>query len=215
MRTHVGEIMTSKGDQATLGFGGLRGSLRGVSTSSDERLVSPNLPEEVVRVYTIRFLIIDTRDNRFDGVKISEVGEPFLDLRDKVGEGRFRVFHPHPLPGVPRGDAEPDSIFSNGVGDGFEDFKWEPGTVLNRSTVFVCPLVGDVLEELIWEVSVGEVELDSVESSPVDGPISRICVPLHVGFDLFDCQRTRDRVGRGHRYGGCTDKFEAGVLGLE
>jgi hypothetical protein len=97
-------------------------------------------------------------------MKVSEVGEPLFCLRDKVGKGRFRVFHPHSLPRIPRGDAESDSVFSNGLGDGFDDFEWEPGPVLDRSTVFVCPLVRDVLKELIWEVSVGEVELDSVES---------------------------------------------------
>ena len=212
IRTHVGDVMTSKGDQATLGVGGLRGSLRGISTSSDEHLISPNLSEEVVRVYTIGFLIIDTRNNRFDGVKVSEVGEPFAGLRDKVGEGRFWVFHPHRLPGIPRGDAESDSIFANGVGYGFDDFKWEPGTVLDRSAVFVCSLVGDVLEELIWEVSVGEMELNSVESGLIDGFIGGVGVPLDVCFDLFNCQRTRGWVGRRNGDGGCADKFKAGVL---
>ena len=49
----------------------------------------------------------------------------------------------------------------------------------------------------------------------VDSLIGSIGVPLNVGSDLFDCQRTRSRVGRGHGDSGCADKFEAGVLCLE
>jgi hypothetical protein len=120
-------------------------------------------------------------------MKVSEVGEPLSCLRDKVGEGRLRVFHPHSLPGIPRGDAESDSIFADDLGDSFEDLEWEPGTVLNRSTVFVCPLVRSILEELVREVSVGGVELNSVESGTVDGSVGGVGVPLDVGFDLFDC----------------------------
>jgi hypothetical protein len=130
-------------------------------------------------------------------MKVSKVREPFLGLRDEVGEGRFRVLHPHSLPGIPRGDTESDSVFANGVGDGFEDFEREPGTVLNRSTVFVRPLVRDVLEELVWEVSVGEVELDPIESGLVDGLVGGSGVPLDVGVDFFDCQRTRGRSMKG------------------
>jgi hypothetical protein len=76
-------------------------------------------------------------------------------------------------------------------------------------------LVRDVLEELVWEVSVGEMELDSVESGLVDGFVGGVGVPLNVGFDLFDCQRTRGRVGRGDGDSGWADEFKAGVLGLE
>ena len=148
-------------------------------------------------------------------MKVSEVGEPLPRLRDKVGEGWFRVFHLHSLPGIPGGDAESDSIFANDPGDGFEDFEWEPSTVLNRSTVFVCPLVRNVLEELVWEVSVGEMKLNSVESGLVDGAVGGVGVPLSVGLNLFDCQRARGRVGRRHGDGRCADQFKAGVLGLE
>ena len=123
--------MTSEGDQATFGVDGLHGSLRGISTSSDERLISPNLSKEIVRFCIIAVFVIDTRNTTFDGMKVSEVGEPLFCLRDKVGEGWLWVFHPHSLPGIPGGDAESDSIFANGLSDGFDDFEWEPGTVLN------------------------------------------------------------------------------------
>ena len=148
-------------------------------------------------------------------MKVSEIGEPLSCLRDKVGEGRFRVFHLHSLPGIPGGDAESDSILANDLGDSFEDFKWEPGTALNRSTVLVCPLVRNVLEELVWEIPVGEMELNSIKSGLIDGPVCGVSVPLNVGVDLFDRQRTRGRVGRGDGDGGCANKLEVGILGLE
>ena len=207
--------MTSEGNQATPGVDGLCGGLRGISTGSDEHLISPNLSEEIVRIYLIAVAIIVASDARFCGMKVSEVGEPLLCLGDKVGEGRLRVFHPHPLPGIPGGDPECDSIFADGLGDGFEDFEWEPGTVLDRPTVLVCPLVRNVLEELVREISVGGMELNSVESGLIDGSICGVGIPLDVGFDLFDRQRTRGRVGRGHGDGRWAHKVKFGVLGLE
>ena len=111
-------------------------------TSGDERLIAPNIPEELVRLSrTVALAVFDTRDTRFDGMNVSGVREPLFDLRDKVGEGWFRVLHLHSLPGIPRGDADSDSVFANGVSDGFDDFERESGAILNRSTVFVCPVV--------------------------------------------------------------------------
>ena len=207
--------MTPKGNQTTPFAGGFRGGLRGKPTSSDEHLIAPNLPEELVRAQIVPFTVFDPGDNRFDGMKVSQVGEPLLGLRDEVGEVRFRILHSHSLPRIPGGDTESDSVFANGAGDGLDDFEGEPGAVLDRSTVFVCPLVRDVLQELVWEVSVGEMELDTVESGLVDSLVSGIGVPLDVGLDFFDRHGTWGRVGRGHRDGGWTDKFEAGVLRLE
>jgi len=207
--------MTPKGDQATFGVGGLRGGLRGISTSSDEHLISPNLSEEVVRVCIVPVAVIDTNDARFDTMEVGEVRKSFFSLRDKVGKGGFRVIHLHSLPGIPGGDTESDSVFTNGACDGFDDFEWEPGAILDRSTVFVCPLVRDVLEELVREVSVGEMKFDSVESGLVDGFVGGLGMPLNVGFNLFDCQWTRGRVGRGDGDIGRADQFKVGVLGLE
>jgi len=214
-RTHVCDIMASKCNQATQLADGFRGALRGIPTSTDEHLVAPNLPQELVRVQIVGFTVIGSSDKRFDDVKVSEVGEPLLGLRDKIGESRFRVIHSHSLPVIPRGDAESDPVFADDAGDGLDNFEREPGTVLNRSTVFVCPVVRDVLEELVWEVSVGEVELDAVESGLVDGFVSSSSVPLGVRLDLFGRHGTWGLVGRGHGDGGWANIFEAGVLSLE
>ena len=211
-KTHVSDVMTSKGNQPAQCADGFRGRLGAIPTSRDEHLIAPNLPQELVRLQTVAFEGFVTGDTRFDGMKVSEVREPLFGLRDQVGEGWLRVIHLHSLPGVPRRDSEPDSVFANGVGDGFDDFEREPGTILNRSTVFVCPLVRDVLQELVWEESVGEVELDAVESGPVDGLVGGNGVPLDVGLDLFDRQRTRSRVGRGYGDGRWANQFDALAL---
>ena len=133
--------MTSKCNQAAQCAGSFCGSLGGMPTSGDERFIAPNLPQELVRLQTIALAVRDAGDTRFDGMKVCEVGEPLLGLGDKVGEGWFRVLHLQSLPGVPRGDTESDPVFANGVGDGFDDFESEPGTILNRSTIFVCSVV--------------------------------------------------------------------------
>ena len=85
----------------------------------------------LVRLQTVVFQGFVTGDTRFDGMKVSEVREPLFGLRDQVGESWLRFIHLHPLPGVPRRDPEPDSAFTNGVGDGFDDFERESGTILN------------------------------------------------------------------------------------
>ena len=207
--------MTSKGNQTAPCASGFRGSLRGIPASGDKHLVAPNLPQELVRVPIAAVLVFDTGDTRFNGMKVSKVRESLFRLRDEVSEGWFWVLHPHSLPGIPRGDSESDSVFANSIGDGFEDFEREPGTILDRSAVSVRPLVRDVLEELVREVSVGEVELDAIESCLIDGLVSGGGMPLDVGVDFFDRQRTRGRVRRGHGDGGWADQFEAGILGFE
>ena len=213
--THVGDVMSSKGNQATLGFDGLGRALRAVSACSNEHLLSPNLPKELVRISFVGLIVLNTSDPRFDGVEVSKVREPLLCLRDEVGEGRSRVFHPHRLPRIPRGDAESDPVLANDLGDRFNDFEREPGAVRDRSTVFVRSLIGHVLKELIWEVSVREVKLDSVEPGLFNGLFCCIGVPLDVSLDFSGRQWAGGRVGRRDRDGGCPDEFKAGILGFE
>ena len=177
-KTHIRDVITSKSDQAPLYlyFGGLSGGLGGIPTGSDEHPFSPNLSEELVRPFVVA--------TGFNRVEVSETREPFFDLRDKVGEGRSRVFHPHSRKRIPGRDAESNSVLANNLGDRLDDFEREPGPVFNRPTIFVRPLVRNVLKKLIWEVSVGEVKLDSVESGPVNRLVSCVSVPLDVSLDF-------------------------------
>src|SRR5882757_6487577 len=98
IRTHISNVMTSKGDQSTLGISGLRRVLRGIPTSRNEYLIPPYLPQEFVRVLSVVVVVLGAIDTRLEGMKVSDVGEPLFDLRDEVDEGGFRVLHPHPLP---------------------------------------------------------------------------------------------------------------------
>ena len=148
-------------------------------------------------------------------MEVSKFREPLLCLRDKVGEGRSRVFHPHRLPRVPGGYAESNPVLANDLGDRFNYFEREPGAVRDRSTVFVRSLIGHVLKELIWEVSVREVKLDSVEPGLFNGLFCCIGVPLDVSLDFSGRQWAGGRVGRRDRDGGCPDEFKAGILGFE
>jgi hypothetical protein len=43
-------------------------------------------------------------------------------------------------------------------------FKHQPRTVLNRATILICAFVTAILQELIEQVSVCPMELDSIES---------------------------------------------------
>ena len=215
MSTHVSDIVTSKGNQAALLVGGLRGRQGGISSCSDVNLISPDLPKEIVRINPCGVTVVDATNEGFDNMEISEAGVSFFRLRDQVGEGWFRVFHPHSLPGTPGREPEPHSIPADGIGDGFDDFEWESGTVLDRPAVLVCSSVGNILEKLVREEPVGEVELDSVESGLVNSSTCSVGIPLRVNFDLFGRQRTRSRLGRVDGDGGCTNNFKAGVLRLE
>ena len=76
--------MTPEGDQATFGFDGLSGGLRGISTCRDKSFISPDLPQELVRVPVAGFTVVDTSDTRFNGVKICKLREPLLRLGDEV-----------------------------------------------------------------------------------------------------------------------------------
>ena len=148
-------------------------------------------------------------------MNVSKVGESLFRLRDKVSEGGLRILHPHSLPAVPRRNAESDSIFANGLGDGLDNFEREPGTVLNRSAIFVRALVGDILKKLVWKVSVGEVELNPVKPSLVDGSVGGVSVPLDVSLNFVNRQGARSRVGGRNGDGGCADKFKVGVFGFK
>jgi hypothetical protein len=114
--THVRDVITSKSNQAPLGFDGLSSDLRCVPTGSDEHPLSPNISEELARLSVVVIAA------RFDRMEVSKVRESLFCLRDKVGEGWFRVFHLHSQKRIPGRDAESNSVLANGLGDRFDDF---------------------------------------------------------------------------------------------
>jgi len=135
--------------------------------------------------------------------------------RDKIRKCQYRVLHSHSMKGTPRGDVESNSISTNGVGDGLDDFERKPCPILDWSTIFVWPLVWDVLKELIWEISTSKKELNTIKTCLVDGFISCICVPLKISLDFVDRERPRGRVGGRNRDIGGSNQIKIRIFSLE
>lgn len=77
-----------------------------------------------------------------------------------------------------------------------------------------CSLAGNILEGLVWKVSVDEMKLDSIKSSLDQGFFSDSCVPLGVCLCFIDRRRLCGRMGR-NRDGGRPGKPKFEALGLE
>ena len=85
---------------------------------------------------------------------------------------------------VPRAKADAGLALPDGSNDSVDDFEREPHAVLDRAPVLVRPLVRDVLDELVEEVAVPAVDLDTVETGTVHCVRRRSAVPLDVLLDL-------------------------------
>ena len=73
------------------------------------------------------------------------------------------------------GDDRPDSI---------DDFKCQPDTVFEATTILVCTVVADRAEERMQQVSVGVVDLNDVYTG-FDSPDSRVCECFDYPCDAF------------------------------
>lgn len=111
---------------------------------------------------------------------------------------------------VGSGQAQEHRLLSREVGaDGLDDLEQQTGAVLERAAVMVGALVGDRGQELVDQVAVGAVDLDSVHTGLVgaDGALGE---RLHDLRDLVDQQLARDLVlvvpaqagGRAHNFVG-------------
>jgi len=67
------------------------------------------------------------------------------------------------LVSIPRTDTHPCPIFAYTSCDGFNDFQTEPIPILDASTVSVRPLIRNILDELINQVSISSVDFYTVE----------------------------------------------------
>ena len=92
-----------------------------------------------------------------DKVHVRERGELLGDGAGDVSKRLVRVGLLLVLERSPRREADSGVLGSDGGRDGGEDLEREPGAVLDRASVRVGSLVGDGLEELVEEVSVGVV----------------------------------------------------------
>jgi hypothetical protein len=77
------------------------------------------------------------------------------------------------------------ALGADGLGDGLGDLEGEARAVLDAAAPLVGTLVGGVLVELIDQVTVGCVDLHSVETSLLDSVGGSLCVVLDVLLDLL------------------------------
>ncbi len=82
--------------------------------------------------------------------------------------------------------AEPDGcpLLPNFLRYCFQNLKSEATPVFNRAAVFIYTLVGDILQELIWEVAVCVMKLYTIETCTMYCVRRSSGKQLHVFFDF-------------------------------
>lgn len=89
--------------------------------------------------------------------------------------------------------AKPDAgpLGSNLLNHCVDDFKREPGSVLDGAAILVSPLIADVLQELVDEVSIRAMDLDSIESCTMHRVMGSVRIILHIFLDFYGvCMRS-------------------------
>lgn len=163
--------------------------------------------EEVESLSFIGWDIEVSSDPRFDGVDVGQVGVTFPDLGRKVREGLVDVLdfvHLHSLEGRVRRKSDTGLLGTNGSGDGIDDLEGETSSVLDGTSEFVGPLVRVRLEELVEEVTVRVVNLDSVSSSLLDEVLGGTGVKLDVFLEVWSSRELEAKskaIGRSETYG--------------
>lgn len=129
-------------------------------------------------------------DARLDDVRVGqlELGE----LLGQVGELGDGVFHAHALEWTPGTETDAGLVGANGGSDGLGDFEGETGAVLNAAAPGISALVAGVLGELVDQIAVGAVDLDTVEAS-FDGVLGGLSVVSDEAPDLLLRQSSRGR----------------------
>ena len=129
---------------------------------------------------------------------------------------------------APRAEADAGLRCADGLDDGVDDLEAEARSVLDRPAVLVRPVVGYVLlwgvslsslllarrthQELINQVAIRAVDLDTIEARALDRVLGSSRVPLHVLLDLGDGERARCLVVAGELDRGGSDVVEGGVF---
>ncbi len=101
---------------------------------------------------------------------------------------------------MPGRDAHADPVCADGIGHGVDDLDREAGTVLRGSAVGVVAVVGRRVQELVQQVAVGRVDLDSVHPCR-DGIARGLHVLADEAGDFAGLQGTRRDVWFGPLHG--------------
>lgn len=89
---------------------------------------------------------------------------------------------------APRRDAVADTVGADSLDAGIRDFESKSCPVFDASTVCVGAVVGDVLEELVGQIAVGAVDLDTVKASLVHGVGGSLAIQGNVLLDFIKSQ---------------------------
>ena len=151
------------------------------ASDQDRRGLAPGLDGEVDQFGRLDISV--ALDSGLDQVDVSEL--VLLEAVDEVSESRDGVVHLHALEGRPRRQSDTGLVGTNGINNSLCDLESEASAVLDAATPLVGALVADVLGELIDQVAVCTVDLNSVETSALDGVLGCIGVVLDEDLDLI------------------------------
>jgi hypothetical protein len=165
-------------------LGGLRGE---TSSNKDRAGLAPDVNDEIHLLGA--FGVGVAVDAGLDNVEVGKV--ELLEVLSQVGELWDWVLHLHALEAAEWGETDTSLVSTNGLDNGLGDFETEAGTVLDATAPSVGALVAGVLGELINQVSVGTVDLNSVKagSDCVLGSSGIVCnklLDLLLGQGLWD-----------------------------
>lgn len=151
------------------------------TSNEDGRGVAPGINSEVDLLGRLDISV--ALDSGLDQMDVCEL--VLLEAVDKVGEGGDRVVHLHALEGGPRRQSDAGLVSTNGINNSLSDLKSEASAVLDAATPLVGTLVANILGELVDQVAVCAVNLNSVESCTLDGVLSSVGVILDEDLDLL------------------------------
>ena len=117
-------------------------------------------------------------------VQVRKVGVTARSFPDEVRESRDGIFHAHVLECAPGTDAKRDPGSTNGRGDGVDDLERETAAILDRTPVLIRARVRDILDELVDEVAMRTMELNTVAARAEDGIARSLGECGDIFFDL-------------------------------
>src|SRR5471030_445555 len=153
---------------------------------------------DVVLAFVQRVVALDAR---LDDVQVSQADR--VELAGQVAEGGIRIAVGDIAPLAARRDAHADALGAPDRRQRVDQLQHEAGAVLDRAAVGVAALVAAVLQELIGQVTVGAVQLDTVEAG-LQRHLGGVAEVFDDGGDFVDGQLAvrRDRheafVGQRH-----------------
>jgi len=183
----VRDEVSPKGDQDVLVFvfliHCLVSCLRDEATSNDDRArLSPDIDQEVDTLGYRTFDVGVCADSRFNDVEVCQFQLlQFFRIVAELGHG---VLHLHSLEVGEWTHADAHLIGTDRLDDGLGNLQTESRSLLDAASPGIGPLVANILQELVDQVAIGAVDLNSIEAS-LDGVLRRLLVVSNELPDLL------------------------------